>query len=581
MDKMRNYNFHIPVMGTGFTLNTPLKVAHLGITSVVSIVDDFLLEKMRKFYCQNSNINYQPITTNNKDYRAQRITSFLNTLNNLVNNKVDEFKENIRNKSKELNEYIELLPDISELKTSFLSQIKDNTFIAETKDWLIKNIPVGDIDVNIMTKLDKQNSFKGDILPTEYNDAHAALRGFANSNLHSSLVLSAGMNPMLYGYLEKFDDFYPDKNGSFNKKITLKVSDYRSALIQGKYLAKKGIWISEFRIESGLNCGGHAFASDGALLGPILQEFKDHREELQLVLFELLKTALTNKKRTVPTSNLTFKISAQGGVGTADEHNFLLNYYTLNSVGWGTPFLLVPEVCDIDESTLQRLEKATEDDLFLSYASPLGVRFNNIKDDYSCNKGAKCNKHLMLSNTEFTKKPICTASEQYFRLKKNALLQQNLSSELFQKEIDILQQKTCLCNGLAQTIHTVNNIETNSKANAICPGPNLAYFNKKVSLKQMIGHIYNRIDLTDKKNRPHLFIKELSLYIDYFKEQLDNATAPTPKDRKNWKRFQKNLLSGIEYYKNLPSIFYRKFEYLTHQFYNTLENMEVEVKNLL
>ena len=41
-------------------------------------------------------------------------------------------------------------------------------------------------------------------------------------------------------------------NGKLAKTIILKVSDYRSALTQGKILAKKGVWISEFRIESGL-----------------------------------------------------------------------------------------------------------------------------------------------------------------------------------------------------------------------------------------------------------------------------------------------------------------------------------------
>ena len=71
------------------------------------------------------------------------------------------------------------------------------------------------------------------------------------------------MNPRLYSYIENFEDFFPTKNGIIKKKIILKVSDYRSALIQGKFLAKKGLWVSEYRIESGLNCGGHAFASDG------------------------------------------------------------------------------------------------------------------------------------------------------------------------------------------------------------------------------------------------------------------------------------------------------------------------------
>jgi hypothetical protein len=80
--------------------------------------------------------------------------------------------------------------------------------------------------------------------------------------------------------MENFDDFYPNENGEIKKKIILKVSDYSSALIQGKFLAKKGIWISEYRIESGLNCGGHAFATDGYLMGPILEEFKTNRQSL-------------------------------------------------------------------------------------------------------------------------------------------------------------------------------------------------------------------------------------------------------------------------------------------------------------
>ena len=46
----------------------------------------------------------------------------------------------------------------------------------------------------------------------------AALRGFANSNLSSSLVLSAGMSPRLYSYLEKFKDFFPDINGELKKE---------------------------------------------------------------------------------------------------------------------------------------------------------------------------------------------------------------------------------------------------------------------------------------------------------------------------------------------------------------------------
>jgi len=71
------HTFHIPVMGIGYTIDTPLKVAHLGIDSVISLVDDQLIERMREFYCDAYQIEYQKITTKVHDYRAKRITAYL------------------------------------------------------------------------------------------------------------------------------------------------------------------------------------------------------------------------------------------------------------------------------------------------------------------------------------------------------------------------------------------------------------------------------------------------------------------------------------------------------------------------
>ncbi len=48
------HTFHIPVMGTGFTIDTPLRVAKYGITSVISLVDDVLIEQMRKLHCRRA-----------------------------------------------------------------------------------------------------------------------------------------------------------------------------------------------------------------------------------------------------------------------------------------------------------------------------------------------------------------------------------------------------------------------------------------------------------------------------------------------------------------------------------------------
>ena len=249
----------------------------------------------------------------------------------------------------------------------------------EIGNWIKDNLTMGSIDVNIMTKVDKENYTKEEKLPVEYNDAHAALRGYANSDLNSSIILSAGMNPRLYGYLEQFEDFYPNQNGEIRKKIVLKVSDYRSAFIQGKFLAKKGLWVSEYRIESGLNCGGHAFATDGYLLGPILAEFRDNRKKLIQSIYKILVRGLSDKNRSVPKTELPQKITAQGGVGTAEEHQFLIDHYQVDSVGWGTPFLLVPEATTVDDATLNKLIEAKEADLYLSNISPLGVPFNSLK----------------------------------------------------------------------------------------------------------------------------------------------------------------------------------------------------------
>ena len=49
----------------------------------------------------------------------------------------------------------------------------------------------------------------------------------------SGVVLSAGLSPRLYSYVSNFNEFFPDENEQLNKKIILKVSDYRSALVQG------------------------------------------------------------------------------------------------------------------------------------------------------------------------------------------------------------------------------------------------------------------------------------------------------------------------------------------------------------
>ncbi|WP_233901055.1 hypothetical protein [Tenacibaculum piscium] len=565
---LKTHSFHIPVMGIGFTIDSPLKVSRFGIDSVISLVDDILLEKIRKMYSLKFKIPYDEITEKMEDFRAERVTSYLNLMKTLSEEKFEEFKKNITQTKQDITAFFEDLPDSSSLKQEFLKVTSTNFDVKKVADWLKENLSMGQIDVNIMTKIDKDNYQKDEKLGIEYNDAHAALRGFANSDINSSVVFSAGMNPRLYAYLERFKDFYPDEKGAIKKRIILKVSDYRSALIQGKFLAKKGIWVSEYRIESGLNCGGHAFATDGYLLGPVLEEFKIKRKELHESIQSLLFNALKQKEYTIPTQDLTFKISAQGGVGTADEHQFLLEHYNIDSVGWGTPFLLVPEATTVDKQTLHKLIKAKEDDVYLSDISPLGVPFNNLKGNTKDQEkasniakgrpGSACPKKFVALNKEFNEKGVCTASRQFQHLKIKELdtekLSKKISKEEYTEKFNKITEKSCTCVGLGTSALLAYDLDTKTEGAgvSVCPGPNIAYFSKMMSLNEITKAIYGQSKNVTTNERPNFFIKELTIYIDFLKKKVKETTAEASlKEIKYLKTFAKNLQEGVAYYQQL------------------------------
>jgi hypothetical protein len=567
------HSFHIPVMGTGFTIDTPLKVSHLGIDSVVSIGDDILLEKLRKMYCSKYGLSYTEITHKMEDFRAKRITAYLNLLNDISAMKLDKLKMSLIKSDAERSEYFKSFPDSSVIRQGFRSLIKKLPGLDEIANWINGNISRGSIDVNIMTKVDKENYRHGEKLPIEYNDAHAALRGYAFSELKSSLIFSAGMNPRLYSYVEEFGDFYPDERGEFKKKIVIKVSDYRSALIQGKFFAKKGLWVSEYRIESGLNCGGHAFATDGHLMGPILAEFRDKRPELIQTLHEMYVEGLARKNRPVSTAPLPLRITVQGGVGTAEEHQFLIDHYRLDSIGWGSPFLLVPEVTNVDPDTLNKLVAAREDDLYLSYISPLGVPFNNLKGNTKDEEkrsltargrpGSPCVRKFLALNKETTGTNVCTASRQYQERKIRELDNEVLTTSEYLRKFKEIVEKACLCTGLGSTALLVNNLDTRIEGDgvSVCPGPNMAYFSRIVSLKQMVDHIYGRSNIIERSDRPNLFVKELNLYIDYLKKEIDEVrTSLDQKQKQYLLKFCENLDTGIQYYSRLFSGLENRFK---------------------
>ncbi len=569
MSTVCNHTFHIPVMGLAFTIDTPIKVARYGISSVISIVDDVLTESMREYYAAKAGEAYTPITAKDEDFRARRITAYIDLVKRIVDKQVQEMQRGSFEEGSDLARYFQLLPESSPVKQLYNTMLA--TTIPEEKEamcqQLREEVRPGAINVNIMTKVDKANFTAADeALPPEFSDALAALRGFAQSTVESAVVLSAGMNPRLYSYIEQFSDFFPDANGRQRKEIILKVSDYRSAYIQGKMLAKKGLWVSEFRIESGLNCGGHAFATEGLLLGPILEQFKNQRNELYQELLGLYHQALTTRG-IVPPETLPLRITVQGGIGTTEEHSFLIGHYNVDSTGWGSPFLLVPEATTVDDDTLQLLCRARRSDYYTSDISPLGVPFNTVRGTSSEQQklqrieagrpGSPCIKKYLASNTEFTNRPICVGSRQYQALKIQQLQQQDLSPEAYRKEYNRIVVKDCLCEGLASSalITTGTGIggrRKRSNAVLLCPGPNLGYFSGIRSLEDMIGHIYGRKHLHFSEERPHMFINELNLYVEYLNKKAgEYVESPAAGPRKYIESFRNNLLIGIAYYAKL------------------------------
>ncbi len=556
------HQFHIPVMGLAFTIDSPVKVARYGIDSTISIIEDKLVELMRLHYYKERKEPYVPITPKQEDYRAKRITDYLNLVHKIVQEQIEKVRTSAFEAGSEISKYMEMLPDSSALRQIYERMTgSEETTRAALEKYLRTRVVAGSIDVNIMTKVDKDNHGKDGAIAPDSSDAVAALRGYAQSDLtNSSIIFSAGMNPRLFSYLEQLDSFDAKGPGVFDKKIVIKVSDYRSALIQGKFLAKKGLWVSEFRIESGLNCGGHAFASDGSLLGPILEEFKNKREELIQNLFQLYKPAAELKTGISFDAPHPVKITVQGGIGTHEEAEYLMRQYNVESTGWGTPFLLCPEATTVDDETLQLLCSAREDDVVLSKNSPLGVRFNYLKgtsgekeknERIKAGKpGSPCTEKHLVSNTEFTAEPVCTASHKYQSKKIEQLNSLNLTGEEYRKRYDDVVNKECLCVGLSNSAVSVYGLPPIRKLTAVtvCPGPNIVYFDKVVTLKQMADHIYGRSTVLQRTDRPHMFIKELELNVDYLTELCEASDAKALKDAG---KYCSTLLQGIAYYKNM------------------------------
>ena len=94
----------------------------------------------------------------------------------------------------------------------------------------------------------------------------------------------------------------------------------------------------------------------------------------------------------------------------------------------------------------------------------------------------------------------------------------------------------------------------------------------------MIDHIYGRTSLLDSLERPNMFVRELMLYIDYFRKEVEKSLLDqTNHTQKYLDEFKENLLDGIEYYLNLAEQFIEEQKQLIIRDLNTLKT---ELENI-
>ncbi len=584
------HTFHIPVMGTGFTLDTPIRIGHFGISSVISLVDDQLIEQMRKYYSEREGFPYTEITDSEPDPRAARITAYLNLAHDIQEKHSNELRNSRFEKGSLITKYYEMLPE-SPLKEKYRYMLAEKDPARQeklTEELRALAVP-GSIDVNIMTKLDCQTFKNGQPQPIEFNDAMSAFRGYAMSKVSSSIVFSAGLNQHLYSYIAQFSDFIPDANGHSKKRIILKVSDYRSAEIQGKVMAKKGLWISEYRIESGLNCGGHAFATKGQMMGPILEEFRTKRDQLSAMLLTACNAA--RKLVGLPefaTAPLTM-VTVQGGIGTHHEDQFLQKHYAVDKTGWGSPFLLVPEAVCIDEEHIRLFIDAGPDDVYLSEASPMGIPFWNLRTSGSermrrdriakGKPGSPCPKRYLAFNSEFSKIPICTAAAGYQQRKLPEIEASDKPASLKEFLKQAVLNKSCICHDLGGSAKIATGIDKTATP-AICPGPNILFFKKRAKLEEMIDHIYGRASLfAADTDRPHMFINEMKIYMEHIKKEMEQISAGLiTKTPKYYQEFKVNMLEGMEYYKDIAKHFKEEQK---DKFLAALDKLRTQIEEMI
>lgn len=560
------HKIHIPVMGICYTVDSPIRVAPFGISSVISLVDDGLLEEYRMAYAEREGVDVGAP----EHERVGRIRAYLDFVAREVERRFEalqtlrirgglqpQFSTGSASGPNDKDRYFLMLPADSPLHREY-EQVCAKQGMARigAEVDLTSKMEVGEIQANIMVNLNHMDA------------ALDAVQGFATSKIRGSLVLSAGINLGVFEELAKHECFFRHDGVAPAKKIILKVSDYRSALTQGRYLAKKGLEVYEYRIESGVNCGGHAFCSARGLLPDVLKEFVERKQELfEATRKEIEKFARNVNAKIVPPS-MPSRITAQGGLCTAEEVSQVLSIGA-DGVGVGTPFLMVPQATSCDRDTRRRLAAATPADVRLSHASPLGIPFMNLQTSTAaelCREkmkrmqfdgdfGFPCTQHYLCRNVPGFDHPVCMASREYVR-HRLAEIDAQETAELKTLEnateaetrgvrekcnawrLETLERE-CICRFLGNagreelrernpSLHYDNREIAAARSQnplkrgpvTICPGPNIAYFDREYTLLEMMQHLYGTGPCLTPVDKPHAFDIERKLLEEFLKKAI-------------------------------------------------------------
>jgi hypothetical protein len=197
--------------------------------------------------------------------------------------------------------------------------------------------------------------------------------------------------------------------------------------------------------------------------------------------------------------------------------------------------------------------------------------------------GSSCPKQYLVNNTEYTEKAICTASSRYQKKKLAELEIAPISTTDYKEQFAKIVDKSCICVGLGTSVLQNQDVERKIEGDAvsICPGPNMAYFSKLMSLKDITDHIYGRFNQMSRPDRPNMFIKELNLYIDYLGDKVDEAKKEmTEKQEKYLSVFALNLESGISYYHELFDEAKGRFNETKDQIERELHESSEKIKDL-